>query len=285
MLDNDVHDQYLPPRPWDPSILVRASRLYRLRRLGLRGDVLRQLLFLRDGWGWERVKPVVLKGLQKLTKANQVGIKEVVRNPTPSSLAFVAGEAADRQRRHLLTRLGKPEDSPLQVREATMGFIWGQGLFGAPLPQGSLRTFAPLFRGLYPELSEEDATLGVEFLEELFRFTGLTWKNYEELIEFADAAILVEAAERFWDTIRIFRARVHEGALAESRIAQSTNPLTFFGHWHETGDFWKKVPERITPAQVLGAYVAMCVVGACLPMVIGAKIIEMLQAPEPAPPK
>ena len=147
MLDNDVRNGFLPGRPWGDWVLVRATRLYRLRRLGLRGDVLRLLLFLHDGYGWNGVKPVVLKGLQKLNRATQVGIRETVRNPTPQSLAFNAAEAADRQRQHLLNRLGKPKSDPVQVRETTMGLhLGGQGLFGKPLPQGSLETFGPLIQ-------------------------------------------------------------------------------------------------------------------------------------------
>lgn len=81
--------------------------------------------------------------MRKVIRMTQTGIRETVHNPTPQSLEFGAGDAADRQRQHLLKRLGKHETDPMQVRETTMGFIWGQGLFGKPLPQGSLETFGP----------------------------------------------------------------------------------------------------------------------------------------------
>ena len=256
MLDNDVHDGFLAGRPWNDWVLVRATRLYRLRRLGLRGDVLRLLLFLRGGYGWNDVKPVALKGLQKLNRATQVGIRETVRDPTPQSLAFTAAEAADRQRQRLLNRLGKPENDPMQVRETTMAFIWGLGLFGKPLPQGSLETFGPLVQLFHPEASALDVRDGIRMLEELLRFTGLTWRNYEELVEQCDESLAQEAAREFWSSLRMLRRKVHESIRMLREPYRSSNLLTLFGEWGSPRavEFWTKAPERMTPAQMLGRY-------------------------------
>jgi hypothetical protein len=262
MLANDVHDRYLPSRPWDDWVLVRATRLYRLRRLGLRGDVLRLLLFLHDGYGWHDVKPVTLKGLQKLNRATQLGIRETARDPTPKSLEFLAEDAANAQRRHLLRRLGKPETDRMQVRETTMSFIWGQGLFGAPLPQGSLRTFEPLLHLFHPEASDEEIRTGIGAVEEFLRITGLTWKDYEWLVEQCEEPWAQEAARDVWTTLRTLRAKVHESMRVHGSPYHSSNPLTLFGEWGSprADDFWKNMPERITPAQMLGQLLAMSII-------------------------
>jgi hypothetical protein len=244
ILDNDVHDGFLPGRPWEDWVLARATRLYRLRSFG-----------------------------------NQIGVRQTVRNPTPKSLEFSAAEAAERMRQNLLKRTGKPEDDPMQIRETTMAFIWGQGLFGESLPQGSLRTFAPIFHFFFPEATEDEVRAGVTFFEETLKFTGLTWKNFEELIEFADDDVATEALRGLWWTVRMLRHGVHDAARAERRPEQSTNPLTLFGHWAQSGEFWKKLPERITPAQMLGGLIATCVIATCLPLVILAKLIDLLLAP------
>jgi hypothetical protein len=279
-LDNDVHDHYLPGRPWDDWLLARATRLYRLRGLGLRGDVLRLLLFLHDGHGWVDVKPVTLKGLQKYNRATQVGIRETVRNPTPESLAFTAGDAADRQRRHLLNRLGKPETDPMQVRETTMGFIWGQGLFGKPLPQGSLETLGPLVQLFHPEAGEDEVKSGIGALEEILKFTGLTWKNFEELVGQCDEALAREAAREFWSMIRKVRRKVHESIRLHGDPYSSSNPLTLFGEWDtpRAVEFWKRMPERMTPAQMLGASLANSVVIVSFPRVVVEKMFAEMQA-------
>ena len=135
------------------------------------------------------------------------------------------------------------------------------------------------------EISDEDAKRGVELLEEVLKFAGLTWKNYEELIDFADAAIIKSAVSQFWSTLRTLRARVHESALAHEPAGQVTNPLTLFGNWDKSEDFWQKMPERITPAQMLGALIGTCVIVDCLPLVLGAKVLEILLVPEPPPSK
>ena len=280
MLDNDVHDNYLPKRPWDAWVLPRATRLYRLRRLGIRGQVLRLLLFLRDGYGWADVKPVTLKGLQKLNRATEVGIRETVRNPTPQSLAFSAAEAADAQRRHLLNRMGKPESDPMQVRETTMSFIWGLGLFGKPLPQGSLKTFEPLAHLFHPEASDDDVTTGINIFEEALKFAGLTWEDYETLVEQCDEACAKEAARDVWSTLLMLRRKVHESVRIHGDPLRSSNPLTLFGDWGspQATEFWKSFPERITPAQMLGVLLATSIIAVSFPVVLLTKVLTQMQA-------
>jgi hypothetical protein len=88
-LDNDTRDVFLPERShegvregrgrsgqWEPWMVRRAEMLYRLRKIkdpdgvpALSGDVLRIVLYLRDGWGWsKRVKDTALRGYDKLCK-------------------------------------------------------------------------------------------------------------------------------------------------------------------------------------------------------------------------
>lgn len=137
MLGQDVKAGYLPKltpdprgpgrgigRSWEPWTLERAVYLYRLRRRGASGSVLRLLLFFRDGWGWESVKPVCLEGFRKLVEAEQIPLNRTTRVLNPRSVNSVLEDAAEKAD-------FKHEEVPR--------FSWGMGLFGKPLPGASLR--------------------------------------------------------------------------------------------------------------------------------------------------
>ncbi len=91
----DVKKGYLPPSEkwgqglgsgvigvWDDLSVRRAVYLYRLRKRGLSGPLLRMLLFLNDGWGWKHVRPICLTGIKKIVRIEQSPINRLYRNPT-----------------------------------------------------------------------------------------------------------------------------------------------------------------------------------------------------------
>src|SRR5207249_3401949 len=98
MLKLDVRDGYVQASQyksrgrggklglWESSAVLRAERLYRIRRLGPRGDLLRVLLFLRDGWGWERVREVCHEGLVKAVHAQASPVVRHLRGATPDGI-------------------------------------------------------------------------------------------------------------------------------------------------------------------------------------------------------
>src|SRR5262249_47481845 len=93
MLRQDTHDHYLPSPTrrgrqkgdWPDWAVSRAVRLYRLRKLGLRGQVLKVFLFYRDkngdGWGWNEIRPICAKALRMLIKLNKRHINKYLRYP------------------------------------------------------------------------------------------------------------------------------------------------------------------------------------------------------------
>ncbi len=259
MLDNDVHDHFLPPRPWPAWVMRRAERLYRLRRRGAKGDVLRVLLFVHDGKLWHTVRPVALAGLEKNIKANQVGIREVIRQPTRQGLETVLPDAIERHHQHLINRIGPENAGGVQTRSSTMGFAWGIGLFGKPLGGGSMKTLEPLMRAMNPDWDAETTTVGRELTEETFATLSLTWEKQLSIIESADEAIAATALPMFWRQIKNQRRFVREAALKDGKPGQCTNPLSMFGYFKQSlrDGFWEKMPERLTPAQMLAAQVGM----------------------------
>ena len=82
--------------------------------------------------------------------------------------------------------------------------------------------------------------------------------------------------------IQMLRGRIHQAMPEEERLKDSTNPLTLFGHWgsEKSAEFWKRMPERITPAQMLGQFIAICVIVASLPLVLVARTLENLLTSE-----
>ncbi len=285
MLDNDVRDKYLPSRPWESWVLNRASRLYRLRKLGLRGDLLRIFLFVHDGWGWDGIRSVVSESMKKNINATQTGIRETIREPNKRSLEFMLDEAVSKHHDHLISRLAERHRSEATTRSSTMAFVWGMGLFGEPLSGGSLESTAPLFRALYPTLNEDQALAHANVAEELMKFSGVTHKDMLELVDAADEDLAKAILPEFWTGIRQLRHMVHIAAIAEDRRGHATNPLSFFGYGKQAHkeDVWRKMlPQRFTAAQILATYLGSHVLAACLLWVIMGKVFETLsQASEP----
>lgn len=262
MLDNDVHDDYLPPRPWPVWVLRRAERLYRLRARGLKGDVLRLLLFARDGKQWESIAPVVVAGFKRCTKSMQVGIKDTVRNPTSKAMETLLPEVVERHHEHLIERIGPERAAGVKTQPSTMAFAWGMGLFGKPLEGGSLISMEPLMRAMNPQWDAETTTASRELTEETFAALGLTWEKQISILESVDEAKAAAALPTLWRYIRDQRTFVHRLAVKDGKQKHCTNPLSIFGYFEQSKNdgFWDNMPERLTPAQALGAQIGIVVI-------------------------
>ncbi|MDP9470031.1 MAG: hypothetical protein M3Q71_05100 [Chloroflexota bacterium] len=255
MLAQDVKAGYLPSpamqprgrrsgigRLWSAAASERGVYLYRLRRRGVTGDLLRVLLFLHDGWGWERVRPVCEAGLRKVLHTQASPVKRRLRTMTPTNLDFLIGEVTE---------------GVVQSEEFAR-FAWGTGFFGAALPGGSLQPFLDSFQTVYglsvPEGTSEEAERRIQEL-------GLTYERFLTLVRTADDAQAERARQRFWLTMGWFRRLQQVRLMADGERSYSSNPLTFFGRSRkEVQAMGRSLPGRPTPAQLLGAWFALSLV-------------------------
>lgn len=248
MLAQDVRAGHLPPltkaprgprqgigRLWEPWAVRRALYLYRLRKRGTQGDLLRVLLFLHDGRGWDAVKPICLLGLTKLVRIQGRAVTGRLRHPTPTNLDFLAEEFA------------AGEFASSEVAR----FVWGLGFFGQPLPGGSL---LPLFEALRSVLGVGYAGDEIEAGERMLARLGLSWEGALALVEAADAAQAAAARRQFLASVRHWRGVYQAYLQQHGHRGQSTNPLTLCGR--PGGDLqaaFRSLPGRPTPAQLLAA--------------------------------
>lgn len=255
MLGQDVKAQYLPPltmdprgprgirRLWSPDAVERAIYLYRLRRRGVRGSLLRMLLFLRDGWGWEDVRPICETGFRKVIQVQKSPIARRLRSPTPESVDFVIGDAID--------------DGTVRSKELAR-FSWGIGMFGSPLDGGSLQPLLTAFQAAY-SVTISEAT--GEAAEHHIRDLGLTYEGMVGIVRDADGAQAERARGRFWMMMRWFRRLQQARLQADGERGFSSNPLTFFGRSREElQEMCRSLPGRPTPAQLLGGWFALSLV-------------------------
>jgi hypothetical protein len=255
MLADDVRAGYLPQREmdprgpsggigryWDSWVLWRALYLYRLRARGARGQMLRVLLFLRDGWGWADVRPICVTGLRKVVRMNLSPVQRRLRRANPEAVTFLADELAAASATNLQTFL----------------FMWGVGLFGRPLEGGSLRHFFSVMQAALV-LSEDLQTNGpveqvLPRVEHFILQSGFTWERLIVVAEDADTELADQARRRFLMELQKWRRRLRILASEDEIPLRSTNPLTLCGHWgEELAEGLRSSPGRITSAQGLAA--------------------------------
>ncbi len=258
MLGQDVKARYLPKlvmdprgvdgigRWWTPAAVEQAVYLYRLRRLGVQGPLLRVLLFLRDGWGWEDVQPVCVAALRKLMRVQGRKVTERLRAPNPTNLDFLADEFAEEEFR----------------TAAHARFIWGTGFFGEPLPGGSLQGLFTDFRQVYglPAAPEVD-----QMAEQLIASLGLSWEGALAAVEAADVATAEAARQAVLAMLRQLRRHQQRYQRQHGIRGRSTNPLTLFGCSREQlQQMLRALPGRITAAQLLASL-----------LVIGLELVQL----------
>jgi hypothetical protein len=271
---NDTTDRFLPPRPqgqaregrgrsglWEPWMVRRAERLYRLRRRKdengrplVYGDTLRILLFIRDGWGWSTgIRDLCIQGYEKGVKATLKPVRQYVRGPADRAKVEFALEAHD-----------------ANVVPAER-YAAGVMAYGEPLEGGSLRGVfkaAQLFGlvDLPPEFVKLFKPFGIHDSVDIATYIGAAFgrcsgvlKTMFETASDRDAYYGVPVFMRF---ITRLRRGIHRASIAEGRAFPS-NPLTFFGRrQRELEQVFReiKAPERTTPAQMLALLVGVAMV-------------------------
>lgn len=262
----DTRDHYLPPREtehagrqgnsglWEPWKERRAERLYRLRALDRRtnrgpsGDVLRLLLLIHDGWGFEYVKQTCVEGYRRLARGATRGVDNRVRKGqlTLDNVPFYAEDIATDQYR-------PKEPSKEQVQR--VAFTLNTMLFGVDTGSGmgTLDDFMD-------ELVQND--WGPEELAQ-WRLMGPLLRtildpsvaNVLRCAENAKPDTVARAAKEFRSDIYFIRRMFHaKFGRARDGGLLSSNPLTMLGGaaYIRLGDIVRNAPVRITPAQVLG---------------------------------
>jgi hypothetical protein len=247
MLKQDVRDGYLAHRVdsqdadgvrgWDTGAIRRAFYLYRLRKLGLKGDILRFFLFLRDGYGWERLKQVSLEGIRKAVQTDESYVRRRTRHITPTGLNTLMEDLT----------------AEAQISEPLARHVWGLGLFGKPLPGGSVR---PLFERLASTFDVAVDAGDITLVENRVVEAGLMWKDYEPIVLQADELTVEMARLAFWSQVHLWRrmfVRFFRKASPTERRGFSTNLLGLFGMpQDEFSSYLRKQLRRPTLAQLIG---------------------------------
>jgi hypothetical protein len=265
IIDQDVKAGLLP-RARDRSRVVgaaglrrpdwverRAFYLYRLRRRDVNAHVLRVLLFVRDGWGWEQVKPTCREGLSKTLEIQMSAVTRTIRKDLkPEDLELMDETILDEMPEHLRP---KPELAK---------FSWGVLFFGKPLPGGSLMPLFKMLLGAFDPESKMNRSLIfalVSVVEYLLPLAGLTSKR---VLSIVDSATAVQAGRASWAMrmkLRQARNQIRSHQRRQGLTSQSTNILTMFGQSSETlQTAFRTFPKRITPAQALGFVVCVFVI-------------------------
>jgi hypothetical protein len=271
---NDTTDRFLPPRLvgqaptgrgrtglWEPWMVCRAERLYRLRRRkgenGLPmvyGDTLRILLFVRDGWGWSPdIRDRGLEGYEKGIKATLKPVRRYVRGPADRESVEFALEA---------------HDVGLVPAER---YAAGVMAYGEPLEGGSLRGVFKAAQALglvdlprdFVKLFE---SIGLHSALDIATYVGSSIARHQGwfkvAFELANSRDAANGAPMFIGFITRVRTGIHKAALVEGR-SFPTNPLTFFGRTQrEIESLFRemKAPERVTPAQMLSLFIGIAIV-------------------------
>jgi hypothetical protein len=274
MIVDDTAAHYLPEREtvhlgrdgasgfWEPWMEWRAERLYRLRALhrrtrnGPSGDLLRLFLFFADRWGWEYVREACIKGYQISLRGATKGVGNRLRNRelTPENLFMYVEDIAGDQYR---------PQTPNAAQIDRVKMMLGLLKFGIA-PDNNMGTIERFVDDLMPDDADPAK------LREHKAAAPLIWPMLN--IGEADAIKVLEGElsdsilkRAVWN-FRVFMLHVRYGFRKKIFKGKdrppSTNPLTIFGtakHFRFQEGF-RKMPIRITPAQIVGAQFAQALV-------------------------
>jgi hypothetical protein len=262
----DTREHYLPPRDtrhtgrggnsglWEPWMVRRAERLYRLRALNRRtkrgptGDLLRTLLLIHDGWGFEYVKGTCIEGYRRLAHGATRGVDNRVRSEplTIDNVPFYAEDVAADQ-----YRPKEPTNEQIQRIEFTLNTV----LFGVDTGtgMGTLGTMMDdLARG---DVEPAEMNLFRQAGSILHSMMGLSVDEVITRAENIEARTMLTATREFRKNMYFVRRMFHRKFGSARRGGPpSSNPLSMFGGGAQVrlGDIFRKAPVRITPAQFLG---------------------------------
>lgn len=235
-LKNDVRRHFLP-RPrlvataggrsrvgyWNSVAARRARLLCELRRAGAQGEMLRLLLFLEDGWGWEWVRDTCIEGVRRGVAGSLSGLGRYARRGEPD--AFAVERIIAHQHGSLVAAVGDI-DGMRPTSEPMARFYLGLLQDGVPLEGGTAKSLTePLNRLLFPAASGDEITTGVWFFDALATMLDLRPERLLALVNDADATrveggrrSLFESFGHIADAIRRENGEIPTGAPLDARI-------------------------------------------------------------------
>ena len=228
-------------RAWPLWSVRRAFYLYRLRTLNISGDLLRLVLFLRDGWGWEGVRPVVLTGFKKAIEVQRTGLEKRLRQVTRRGIETMAEDIAQDR----------------SINEPLYRWFMGIGLFGAPLEGGSP---ASVVEELQRQGVPMDDDLLSSTLDTFVAGVG-TWAEMERVLEQAPSEIVERARElhrRLSQKLRVMIRKASPDGTAR------TSPMSLGMDRTELVARLRHVPGRVTPAQCFASTFAVMIIASDL---------------------
>lgn len=283
-LRNDTAAGFLPPRApqgvrqgrgrtgnWEPWMVRRAERLYRLRRRKdpsgdsvVYGDTLRLLLFYRDGWGWsERISTLCFEALEKMMAATVAPVRRVVHPSSDRAAAEWALEVHD----VALTPAHRFAAGAQLYGEAFEGGSL-RGVFALAQTLGLSVTFPSGFVKMMEPWFDAKDSIGFTALvaeKTLGRLTARTSKKLFKSISDEDAQR--EMPRICAEFIRPLRSYIHRDLLRHGQLGRSSNPLTLSGRkQREIEQIFRErgAPGGITPAQMLAGLLGYLIVGGML---------------------
>jgi hypothetical protein len=266
-LKNDVSRHFLPPPRtvpsedgrsrvgyWNAVAVTRVKRLYRLRRRGVEGEVLRLLLFLADGWGWEHVRDTCRTGVDRATSMSLSGLGQYVRKRQPDGFAI---ENIRKHQHEPLVRALGDVDGLKETSEPMTRFYLGVLKDGVPLEGGSARSLMePMLQSFVPEASPDDASFAAMMFDVIATLLDLRAERLVQRVEAAGAHDVECGRLGLRSVLRDLRRIARRAAGPDAR-GTSCNLLGVGGHARELGEHLAASPGRVTLAQVLGYCVGM----------------------------
>jgi hypothetical protein len=269
-LKNDVRRNFLPrpriestadgrPRVgyWSATAVRRARLLYKLRQRGAKGEMLRLLLFLEDGWGWQHVRETCLEGVRRGTAASLSGLARYAPRGAPDD--FAVDQIIAHQHATLVSTVGEVEGMR-PTSEPMTRFYLGVLRDGAPLDGGSAKSvIEPMNRLFFPEASDEEIATGSWTFDILATMLDLRPARLQMLLESAGEE-QVERGRRevFVNFTHIANAIRRQNG--EEPVVSLVDARTV---WESLADIppreFAKNPAGLTLAQALGSIVAMTI--------------------------
>lgn len=259
-LKNAVSRGFLPGPVdglWSPFAVARAKRLYRLHHQGARGKMLKILLFIADGWGWDDIREVCADGVSSIGKLTLNGAQRYAR--AKGDLSFSVEDIAEHQHRALIRKVGdRPDLRPTSVE--TMAFSVGMLRDGVPLDGGtSRRLIEPLLRAWIRGLPNQIVDYAVLAFDMLAGFMDLRLARLVERVENATPAQVEHARLKLRENVFFIRRLVKKMGGKDS-VGHSLNILTFFGHAKEMKETdFSQGDVKLSPTKIMGGYVGMTV--------------------------
>jgi hypothetical protein len=239
-------------RLWESWEVRRAFYLYRLRKRGVEGKLLRVLLFLRDGKGWEDVHPICLAGITKMIEMNKIPVRKQLRDINETSVVSIMDDVIEGM---------KPIH---RLKKRTALFVWGLGFFGKALKYGSLNVIASaLSKFIVGRKLEPNNPINkqMEIAKQILVSSSLNWDQIIEIVKNASPEQANIARQRFRRFLNDFRQWLHANHRRQGLKQQSSNMLTWGGR--STAEFAEALREpsiRLTPAQVMAAMIGIVLV-------------------------